>query len=76
MRSRRVQARRLDAPQANLSAGAVISRPPAFAGTARTGISIPGDKTGAVTFQEDRTVNLLGTVQEAVAFLRTQIRVT
>jgi hypothetical protein len=57
----------------NLSARAVISRPPAFAGVARCGISIPGDKAGAVTFQEDRTVNLLGTVHEAVAFLRTQI---
>jgi len=57
----------------NLSARAVISRPPAFVGVAQCGISIPGDKAGAVTFQEDRTVNLLGTVHEAVAFLRTQI---
>lgn len=59
----------------NLSAAAVISRPPAFVGVAQCGLSIPGDKTGAVTFQEDRTVNLLGTVHEAVAFLQTQVEV-
>jgi hypothetical protein len=60
----------------NLNAGAVISRPPAFAGVMKCGISILGDTIGAVTFQEDRTVNLLGTVHEAVAFLKTQIEVT
>jgi hypothetical protein len=60
----------------NLSAGAVTSRPPALAGVAQCGLSIAGDKTGAVTFQEDRTINLLGTVHEAVAFLQTQVEGT
>jgi hypothetical protein len=59
--------------QARLVARAIISRPPAVAGVMECGLSLIGDVTGAVTLQEDTTINLLEVVHDAVRFLRTQI---
>jgi hypothetical protein len=58
--------------KARLVARAVISRPPAVAGVMECGLSLMGDVTGAVTLQEDTTINLLEVVHDAVRFLRTQ----
>jgi hypothetical protein len=58
--------------QARLAARAIISRPPAVAGVMECGLSLMGDVTGAVTLQEDTTINLLEVVHDAVRFLRAQ----
>lgn len=56
----------------SLKSNEVISRPPAFFGTAVFGLSRLGDSTGGVTLGKDRNVDLLNTVKRAVAFLREQ----
>ena len=56
-----------------LNARAIISRPPAIAGVMECRLSMLGDTTGAVTLQEDTTIDLLAVVREAVSFLRAQI---
>jgi hypothetical protein len=59
--------------KSRLIARSIISRPPAVAGAMECGLSLIGDVTGAVTLQEDTTINLLEVVRDAVRFLRTEI---
>ena len=52
-----VRTERRDVP--NLRAASVISRPPAVAGVLRTGLSLVGDTTGAVTLANNPSISLL-----------------
>jgi hypothetical protein len=52
----------------NLRAASVISRPPAVAGVLRTGLSLVGGTTGAVTLANNPSISLLEVVKQAVLF--------
>lgn len=52
----------------------VVSRPPALAGRAKMGTTLCGDAAGGVTLWNDRDVNMMQVLRDAVAFLESQIR--
>src|ERR1051325_9154396 len=56
-----------------LTATEVISRPPAFYGTAVFDLSRWDDQTGGVTLNSDRDIDLLEAIRGATNFLRNQI---
>jgi hypothetical protein len=53
-----------------LSAKEIISRPPGFAGVAFAGLSCVGDLLGGVTLADQRGVDILTEMKNAVRFLR------
>jgi hypothetical protein len=57
-----------------LKAAEVIARPPGFCDVAFSDISRVDDPIGSVTLDQERDVDLLAVLKQAVAFLRAQLR--
>ena len=62
---------RADGPDP-LRAESVIPRPPAIWGLSKWGEAIWGDETGGVTLDNERDIDILAALKEAVQFLRSQ----